>query len=845
MKTVFQIFKRDVKRLMSNWVAVIVVIGVCLIPSLYAWFNIAANMDPYSNTQGIKIAVANCDEGTDNEATGKLNAGDEIVENLKANDSLGWIFVDEKEAVAGVKAGNYYAAIVIPETFSESLVSILSGDIQSPEIKYYLNEKKNAIAPKVTDTGATTIQQQVNETFVSVASEAVSKMLDESVQEASASAGKVNRKSANAIRNAAAALKKQQDILDDLDDLAASGHTMITGADTTLDRLQETASEGAAAIDDSLDALAAVREAVNTFSFEANAAIMRGNDYLAELQMQAGEDLAAIQVKLSEAEVELRKLIAEQKSVVASNEDITNQLKKLQEEYPTDALQSTITLLEKQNNDYNELLNGMEETLDTLDHGAQVLGNLQTGIAGAIRDEQDGLNLAKNTLTSKVFPVVNATLDTLAVQGGTLSGILTGMEPTIRQLQSVLAGLDNCVSETRGALKTTSGAITKVATKLSGVADEISALKSADAYSEYRKFVKDRGLNSQVVADFISSPVQLTTVSLFPVKNYGSAMTPFYTNLAIWVSGIVLIAIFKMEVDRDEKLKKFTPTQAYFGRWLLFITVGLVQALIICLGNLFLLKTQCEYPLAFIGAGLFTSFVYVNPIYAFSITFKHIGKAIAVILVILQIPGSAGTYPIEMTPDFFQKLHPLLPFTYGINAMREAIAGMYGHNYFKYMGILAVYLPIAFLIGIGVRLLMLNLNRMFDKKLEETGLMICEESGQTRERVQLSTAINILADQGEFRSKMIEKAEKFEANYQKWTKLGFLLILLLPTVFLVLMFSVSSKMVFLVLWIIAIIAVILFLIILEFIHENLQRKLQYSDQTKEEFLNDLKGDAKS
>ena len=306
-----------------------------------------------------------------------------------------------------------------------------------------------------------------------------------------------------------------------------------------------------------------------------------------------------------------------------------------------------------------------------------------------------------------------------------------------------------------------------------------------------------------------------------------------------------MIAIFKMEVDRDEKLKKFTPTQAYFGRWLLFITVGLVQALIICLGNLFLLKTQCEYPLAFIGAGLFTSFVYVNLIYAFSITFKHIGKAIAVILVILQIPGSAGTYPIEMTPDFFQKLHPLLPFTYGINAMREAIAGMYGHNYFKYMGILAVYLPIAFLIGIGVRLLMLNLNRMFDKKLEETGLMICEESGQTRERVQLSTAINILADQGEFRSKMIEKAEKFEANYQKWTKLGFLLILLLPTVFLVLMFSVSSKMVFLVLWIIAIIAVILFLIILEFIHENLQRKLQYSDQTKEEFLNDLKGDAKS
>ncbi len=157
--------------------------------------------------------------------------------------------------------------------------------------------------------------------------------------------------------------------------------------------------------------------------------------------------------------------------------------------------------------------------------------------------------------------------------------------------------------------------------------------------------------------------------------------------------------------------------------------MGLIQSLIICVGDLLLLGVQCKSPAAFIFAGLFTSFVYVNIIYALSITFKHIGKAVSVILVIIQIPGSAGTYPIEMTPAFFQKLHPLLPFTYGINAMREAVAGIYGFHYAENLLCLAVYVPIALLIGVVVRPWLLNLNHMFDQKLGETELMICEEEG--------------------------------------------------------------------------------------------------------------------
>ena len=149
MKTVFRIFLRDLKRLSRNRAAALVMVGVCLLPSLYAWFNIAANMDPYGNTAGIKVAIANCDRGASSDII-SLNAGDTIVQSLKKNDQLGWVFVDEKKAKEGVRSGKYYAAIVIPDDFSNSLLSVLSGEIKDPKLDYYINEKKNAIAAKIT-----------------------------------------------------------------------------------------------------------------------------------------------------------------------------------------------------------------------------------------------------------------------------------------------------------------------------------------------------------------------------------------------------------------------------------------------------------------------------------------------------------------------------------------------------------------------------------------------------------------------------------------------------------------------------------------------------------------------
>ncbi len=288
----------------------------------------------------------------------------------------------------------------------------------------------------------------------------------------------------------------------------------------------------------------------------------------------------------------------------------------------------------------------------------------------------------------------------------------------------ILTQLKSSLNESADALGQTGGALESVDTALEDITADLKALQSSETYQH---LISLEGIDSDSISDFMSSPVSINSKVLYDVENYGSGMTPFYTNLALWVGGLILVSILKQEVDKDETISRFTPTTAYFGRWMLFVMMGLIQGFIVCASAIFcLLKVQCVYPVAFMCAGMLCSFVYVNLIYAMALTFKHIGKALAVLLVILQIPGSSGTYPIEMTPVFFQKLHPLLPFSYGIGAMRECIAGFTMKYYAKNLLILAAFLLLAFFIGLVLRPLLMNLNHLFDRRLAETDLMLGE-----------------------------------------------------------------------------------------------------------------------
>ena len=837
MKRAFEIFRRDVNRLSHNMVAMIVTIGVCLIPSLYAWFNIAANYDPYANTGNIKIAVANADKGTENELIGELNVGEEIVQNLKKNDSLGWKFTDEKKAVQGVKSGKYYAAIVIPEDFSSSFVSILSGDMKQPQFEYYLNEKKNAIAPKVTGTGASTIQEQVNEEFIAAAAGSVSKILGQTAEQMGTQVDTVQESLIAKMQTAEENLEEYQVVLENLNKTIDGSDDLINGTQETLDALKSAVASGAKSMNNGTDILASVRNSVGALSAGLSDGLTQGADALSGISSAVGTDLGKLNEKVQNVNEKIGNTITSMQDLISKNEEILTVLRELDNQVPGNPLSEIIEKLETENQRHKEILKNLQTGNNSIGNAVNTSVQGLNQIASVIQDGQKNLQTSRASFEKNVLPSLNQSLDSFAQLSGKVSGVLAGVEPSAEQLKNVTGDLKQTLSDTKTAMESTKEALDDVQKKLNTAITDLGALQSSDIYLSLKELTKK---DTGEVAEFMYSPVQLETKGFYRVENYGSAMAPFYTNLAIWVGGIVLIAIFKMEVDKDEKIKSFTVTQGYFGRWILYITTGLIQALIICLGDIYLLKIQCKNPAAFVFAGLFASFVYVNLIYALSITFKHIGKALSVILVILQIPGSAGTYPIEMTPAFFQFVHPLLPFTYGINAMREAIAGIYGMHYWKNILCLAVFLPIALGIGLLLRPHLLNLNYLFDRKLAETDLMICEEEGMQREKISLSTAVKILAGQDEFRKSLNDKIEKIQSNYHKKIRRGFLAIVVIPIIFLILMFSIDSKMVFLVLWIASIILIALYLIIVEYIHESLKRKKRFSEMSDEALLKEVK-----
>lgn len=414
---------------------------------------------------------------------------------------------------------------------------------------------------------------------------------------------------------------------------------------------------------------------------------------------------------------------------------------------------STIDLLREQNEKLQSIKDGLSAQSSAMANDAAAVSGASDAINNAIQTGATNLGQAQTDLGQNALPKVSSALDSFAAVSGDLTGIVSGLTPTIANARGTLSQLDATLKQAKTTLSQTDTSLAKVQDKLATAANDIAALQTSESMGELAELMD---VDVDDVADFMASPVELTTKSIYPVKSFGSGIAPFYTNLALWVGGYVLIAIYKLEVDR-EGIGSFTARQGYFGRWLLLVILGAFQAIIVTVGDL-VIGVQCVNPLLFVLGGIAISFTYVNIIYALSTTFKHIGKAIGVILVIVQIPGSSGMYPIEMMPGFFQWLHPLLPFTYGINLLRETVGGMYSFNYLFNLCILGVFLIVALFIGLQLRPLLLNLNLLFDKQLATTGLMICESNDMPRQRYSLRTAMRVMLDSDSYRRELLDHA---------------------------------------------------------------------------------------
>lgn len=837
MHTVFAIFLRDVKRILRNPVALVVTMGVAIIPSLYAWCNILANWDPYANTGNIQVAVANEDEGTTSTLVGHLNAGQQTVTQLKSNHQLGWRFVSKQHAVDGVKAGKYYAAIVLPKDFSSSLIGTVTGEKNQPSITYYINEKMNAIAPKITDTGATTIDEQINATFVSSVADAVAKQVK-------AAAGNTTDSLHTAQSDVVNNLNDTINQLETVQQQLGGTRSTLDKATTTIDSAKQTNTVLASEIDDALDTitntsdlLAQTRAQTQRFSTTLTGALDNGSTQLSGLQVTVGNVTGTMLNGLNTTQDALSQVSSSMRGVNSTAGEALDGMDNALKASGLDPDSQTYKDLSTQISEARKQLTFQQQRINAFDHdttsiitsGKNTATALNSDITSLSNNGTAAMAKARANLTDAVMPNLSTGLDTLSLANGSLAGTLTTLQGTLKQGNGLLDQLSCTVSQTNATLAGTQTQLANLSKQLSTTRTDVASLSSSRMFQQLSEML---GLNANEIGSFVGEPVHLDEKVLYPVENYGSAVTPFYTNLALWVGGFVLVAIYKLEVDRDEKIRKYTPRQGYMGRWLLFVTVGFLQAIIATIGDL-ALGIQCEHPFLFVLAGVFASFVYVNIIYALAVAFRHIGKAIAVILVIIQIPGAAGLYPIEMMPEFFRRLKPFLPFTYGINAMRGPIGGMYANHYWLDMLSLFWYLPAALFIGLVVRKLALNLNRLFDNRLADTDLMITEHNEGTVEPLKFTAAAQQFAE--DYPEVISQRALHFFRLYPRLVRGGFLLLTVLPFAFLLLLFITRMKLAMLLGWIISIIVIDVYLIVVEYLRERYANFLGEEAMSADEF----------
>ncbi len=726
MKNIWKIFSADARNIRKNVIAMIVVLGLSVVPCLYAWFNIAASWDPYSNTGNLKVAVATEDAGYKGELIPvTLNFGDTILSTLRTNRQLDWRFVSPERAIEGVKSGDYYAAIVIPESFSRDMMSLFSSHTEKASLRYYLNEKENAIAPKITDKGSSAVRRQVDQIFAETITQAGIDLLD--TVSAIADRGDV--------RSIASALT--ENVERTAQDLRAAASTVtafsnMTGAiQKTLDTTSEFLKQSGEHTEENLDTLKSARDSAaslsKAFSSSANTVktvLSQGKTCYEAVSKEidsafssASKDTASISDSLGGLETEVQSIIDRYTGVRNSLQDLTK------------SVPETAELLGPIIGGLNESIVSQEAVRDKLKDTQKKIGTAGKNSA-AYRKELKKLaaqssrefSALQSDYHQDIQKQIRKLFGTLGDTSDSAVNLLKKMDSGITGLSETTGTAVSDLGELKAALDTSAALLDESSSHVESMLRQMRhAAKSGDVGALQEILGKD----PETVSTFLAAPVQLETNKLYPVENYGSAMAPFYSTLAIWVGGIILAAMLKVAVSRRarKKLTDLKNYQLYFGRQLIFLLIGLIQSTLICLGDLYYLGIQCEHPFYFLLAGWISSIVYVNIIYTLTISFGDIGKAVSVILLVIQVAGSGGTFPIEVAPEFFQAVYPLLPFTHSMAAMRECIAGFYQNTYWMELGFLLLFLVPSLLLGLVLRKPVIRLNDRFMEKLESTKLM--------------------------------------------------------------------------------------------------------------------------
>lgn len=942
MKNAFKLFKMDLKKVAKTPAVWIILAGLAILPSFYAWFNLWAMWDPYGNTGHIKVAVVNEDKG-DTIRGKKVNVGNTMVNTLKKNKSFDWQFVSREKADHEIKMGKYFAGIYIPSKFTHEITGTLRKQPQKADVEFKVNQKINAVASKLTDTGSSVVVEKANEQFNKTVTRALLEEANKAGLTIEENVPTIN-KIKNAVYSADKALPKINDFANkivylnnhqaDLDKYAndfrklgnykgdiLDAQKKLNEVNGAIPQLNEKAKLILAlnnympkiekalnfAADDVPAQFPKINQGLNIASQgidQANGQLNDAKGFVTQVRSRVGDYQDAIRCaqdlnrrnqqqipQNSAANNETSNSAPAAGNGVAStppsgdtapNNNVTQNTAPNSNNAPVSttpqstsgkkdgqsfaditttqvstANENTQNITDKDVKSMEAALTGsllsLSNNLDTQAKAAQkdsqALRNISYGILASDKpsdfresldnvksgleyttqynqqfidtlkeiEKNENVDLSKeidkvkaannrineslrlvnqlsNALKNGSSGTAEATklLDQLSKLDSSLSSFrdyvkkdlnsslvsisqrimdeLNKGQTALSNVQSKLNTIDQVINSGQAILKNGKTRIDRLQTVLPSIEQQyISAVKNAQAnfpkvksdvakaanfvrndlpqleqrltnatasvnknlptllngydqavgllnknqpqakkalsdladFSQnklpdvekdlkkankiFKKLDKDDAVDKLIdtlkndlkkQAGIIANPINKKTVDVFPVKDYGSGMTPFYTALSVWVGALLMVSLLTVDNKHKSLESVLTTRQVFLGKAGFFIMLGMLQALIVSVGDLLILKAGVESPVLFVLITIFCSIIFNSIVYTCVSLLGNPGKAIAIVLLVLQIAGGGGTFPIQTTPQFFQNISPYLPFTYAIDSLRETVGGI-------------------------------------------------------------------------------------------------------------------------------------------------------------------------
>ncbi|MBQ1299116.1 MAG: YhgE/Pip family protein [Aeriscardovia sp.] len=629
----FRLAKRDVSSVFSSLISLAVLLGLILIPGLYAWFNLGGEFNLYSRTKDLRIDVVNQDEGYSSPLLPLgVNFGSKVIGALQKNPKFLWTQTSLKTAQSQVESGKAYAAVEIPADFSKGLMNILSSP-KALKVKFLVNESITPLSPKLTQEGADDLENEARQVFASSALKiAISSLESFSSLKPGSSLSLLS----SAASNASNAMQSSR-----LAFLAYSGALKSAGA---------------------------------LLSFSASQASSLSN---LVRQNQKGFSFSPLPSSLQKIEPPSLSLFKEAREKIES-------------------LLSSPLLSSPAFSNLRKLLEEMESRIQG---GSSSLSSLSSAFFSSLSSELESVKEAQSRM-EKEAQSLNSVLLTLSSSLSSLSSASSAASSSLSALSSDLSSLSSLALSLSSSLSALSSSLSK-------------GLPSLPSFG-----------SPAAAAGLLSSPVQVEEIPVWPVSPFGSAITPFYCALAMWIGCLLDCLVVKMRYSylKAEGLWKLKRWHLVVGRWISIEIIAFFQCEITALGCLVYMGSQIKRPWLFFLAAFFCSLSFSSLSYALVRTFGEAGKMACELVLIFQITASGGIYPLELLPSGAAKASMFLPATWAINALRPCVGGSSLLPYWKGIGVLGIFFAAAWILCLGPGRIFSRLSEGFSESLEAGGL---------------------------------------------------------------------------------------------------------------------------